>query len=169
MKRKKLIFPTLFILFIAISSTFDYSIGKEIGFNFYKFFKSMASFLPAVFILIGIFEIWIEKEKIEKHLGDKSGFLSYLWAILLSGTTVGGLYIAFPIAHSLYTKGAKLSVIFTYVGAAAVARVPMSIYEANYVGLKFTIIRILVSLPLIIISSILLENYLKDKKYIIKK
>ncbi len=165
MKLKKIIFPICFLIFIALSYFLKFDSGKKIGFDFYKFFKSMLSFLPAVFILIGIFEVWIKKEKIERHLGKNSNHFSYLWAILLSGTTVGGLYVAFPIAHSLYKKGAKLSIIFTYIGSAAVARVPMSIYEASYVGLKFTVVRIICSLPLIILSSIFLEKYLKKKNY----
>ncbi len=120
----------------------------------------MISFLPAVFILIGIFEVWVKKELIIAHMGQDSGIRAYFWAILLSGTTVGGLYVAFPVSYSLYKKGARLSAIFTYIGAAAVARVPMTVYEASYVGLKFTLIRLSVSLPLIILSSILFEKYL---------
>lgn len=168
MDKKKLIFPILFIIFLSLSFLFKFNIGEEIGYNFYKFFKSMISFLPAVFILIGIFEVWVKKELIEAHMGYDSGIKGYFWAVLLSGTTVGGLYVAFPVAYSLYKKGARLSVIFTYIGAAAVARVPMTMYEAAYVGIKFTIIRILVSLPMIIFSSIILEKYLKNKNYEIK-
>ncbi len=164
-----MIIPILFIIFLIISFSVDFESGKEIGFNFYKFFKSMISFLPAVFILIGVFEVWVKRELIEKHMGEESGIRGYFWGIVLSATAVGGLYTAFPIAYSIYKKGARLSVIFTYIGAAAVARVPMIMYEASYVGLKFTIIRITVSLPLIIISAIILEKYLKNKNFEIKK
>lgn len=165
---KKLIFPLIFISLVGISFLTDFETGKGIGYNFYDFFLSMISFVPAVFLLIGIFEVWVKKETIEKHLGENSNPLSYLWAILLSGTTIGGLYVAFPVAHTLYSKGARLSIIFTYVGAAAVARVPMTLYEASYVGVKFTIIRIAVSLPLIIVSSMLLEKFLKNRDFTIK-
>jgi uncharacterized membrane protein YraQ (UPF0718 family) len=85
--------------------------------------------------------------------------------VLLAGTTVGGLYVAFPVAYSLYSKGAKLSVIFTYLGAAAICRVPMTIFEASFMGIKFTTIRLLVSLPLVIVTSILLGNYLAKRNY----
>ena len=85
--------------------------------------------------------------------------------MLLAGTTVGGLYVAFPVAYSLYSKGAKLSVIFTYLGAAAICRVPMAIFEASFMGIKFTRIRLLVSLPLVIVASMLLGNYLTKRNY----
>ena len=125
----------------------------------------MMTFLPLVFILIGLFEVWVKQEVIEKHLGEKSRFLGYFWALLLAGTAIGGLYVAFPVASSLYKKGARTSIIFTYIGAAAVCRVPMTLFEASYLGLKFTLIRLLLAIPLIIFSSILFEKYLKNIKF----
>lgn len=125
----------------------------------------MLKILPCAFILIGLFEVWVKRETVEKHFGEESGLKGYLWAVLLAGTTVGGLYVAFPVAYSLHSKGARLSVIFTYLGAAAICRVPMTIFEASFLGIKFTAIRLFVSLPLVILSSILLEDYLKKTGY----
>ncbi len=75
----------------------------------------MLKILPCAFILIGLFEVWVKKEIIEKHLGEESGIKGYMGAILLAGTIAGGLLVAFPVAYSMYNKGAKLSVIFTYI------------------------------------------------------
>ena len=88
--------------------------------------------------------------------------------ILLAGTTAGGLYVAFPVACSLYNKGAKLNIIFAYISASAICRVPMVIFEASFMGIKFSLIRLVVSLPLVLLSSMLLGNYLEKKgSYII--
>jgi uncharacterized membrane protein YraQ (UPF0718 family) len=125
----------------------------------------MLKILPCAFILIGLFEVWVKRKTVETHLGEKSGLRGYLWAVLLAGSTVGGLYVAFPIAYSLHTKGAKLSIIFTYIGASAICRVPMTIFEASFMGIKFSIIRLLVSIPLVIVGSMLLGNYLTTRKY----
>jgi uncharacterized membrane protein YraQ (UPF0718 family) len=125
----------------------------------------MLGIMPGAFILIGLFEVWVKREIVERHLGEGSGFRGYLWMILLASTAVGGLYLAFPVAYSLYSKGAKLSVIFTYLGAAAICRIPMTIFEASFLGVKFTAIRWLVSLPLVIITSMLLGNYLTRRGY----
>lgn len=43
--------------------------------------------------------------------------------------------------------------LFTYLAAATITRVPMTIFEATFVGIKFTIIRFVVSLPLLILAS----------------
>ena len=154
-----------YAIFVAISWIVDFNPGKEIGSNFASFALEMLKILPCVFILIGLFEVWVKSETVEKHLGEGSGIKGYLWAVLLAGTTVGGLYIAFPVAYSLHSKGAKLGVIFTYIGASAICRIPMTIFEASFLGIKFTIIRLLVSLPLLILTGMLLGKYLSKRNY----
>jgi len=154
-----------YFLFLIISLAVGFRPGEEIGHNFAWLCMAMLKILPGAFILIGLFEVWVKRETIEKHFGEESGIRGYLWAVLLAGTTVGGLYLAFPVAYSLYHKGAKLSVIFTYLGAAAICRLPMTIFEASFLGIKFTVIRLLVSLPLVVVTSILLGNYLTRRNY----
>ena len=154
-----------YIVFILFSFITGFDPGKQIGKNFITFSVDMLKILPCAFVLIGLFEIWVKKETVEKHFGKGSGIRGYMWAVLLASTTIGGLYVAFPIAYSLYNKGAKLSIIFTYIGASAICRVPMTIFEASFMGIKFSAIRLLVSLPLVIISSILLGDYLEKRNY----
>ena len=161
----KIVGISCYVLFLIVSVIFGFNPGKEIGYNFVSFSVDMLKILPCAFILIGLFEVWVKRGTIEKHFGEQSGVRGYIWAILLASTTVGGLYVAFPVAYSLYSKGAKLSVIFTYIGAAAICRIPMATFEASFMGIKFTAIRLLVSLPLVIVTSILLGNYLAKKNY----
>ena len=154
-----------YTLFIALSWIFGFDPGEEMSKNFTSFALDMLKVLPCAFILIGLFETWVKNETIEKHLGEESGIKGYVWGILLASTTVGGLYVSFPVAYSLFRKGAKLGVIFTYVSASGICRIPMTLFEASFLGWKFTIIRLLVSIPLVIITSMLLGNYLKKQKY----
>ena len=165
----KILLIIIYFLFVGISLIFHFESGELIGKNFLDFAFSMIKIVPVAFVLIGLFEVWIKRETIEKHLGYNSSWRGFLWAILLSGTTVGGLYVAFPIAAVLHKKGAKLSVIFTYIGASAVCRIPMLVFEASFLGIKFTLVRLLVSLPLIIISSVIMDNILTKTNYTIAK
>jgi uncharacterized membrane protein YraQ (UPF0718 family) len=148
---------------ILISFAFHFEPGKRIGFNFLAFFLEMLKILPCAFILIGLFEVWVKKESVENHLGQEAGPLAYLWVILLAGTTIGGAYVAFPVAFSLYKKGAKFSVVLTYIGASAICRIPMTIFEASFLGIRFSLIRLLTSIPLVIASSIWLGSYLEKR------
>jgi uncharacterized membrane protein YraQ (UPF0718 family) len=158
-----------YFLFLILSLIFHFSPGKKIGHNFFSFSLHMLKILPCVFVLIGLFQVWVKRELIERHLGEGSGLMGYIWAVILAGTMVGGLYIAFPIAYSLSIKGAKIGVIFGFIGASAICRVPMAIFEASFLGIRFTAIRILVSIPLVIIASEFLGRYLEKSNYRIMK
>ena len=163
-----IVFISAYVIFIVVSLLIGFNPGRQIGLNFITFSVEMLKILPCAFILIGLFQVWVKRETVEKHFGEESGIRGYLWGVLLASTTVGGLYVAFPVAYSLYSKGAKLSVIFIYIGASAICRIPMTIFEASFLGIKFTAIRLLVSIPLVIIASMLLGNYLTKRGYKIR-
>jgi len=78
------------------------------------------------------------------------------------------LWTFLPRGQALYHKGARLSVIFTFIGATAIVRIPMTLFEASFLGFEFTAIRWLVSIPLVIVSSIFLEKYMVKKTFSIK-
>lgn len=157
-----------FMVFLVLSFVFKFESGMRVGTHFIEFLIDTLKIIPFAFMLIGLFEVWVPKETVEKHFGEGSGFMGYLWAILLAGTAVGGLYVAFPVAYALFRKNASLSIVFTYLGAAAITRIPLTVFEASFLGLKFTMIRLFVSLPLVIISSNLLGNYLTKHGYKMK-
>ena len=58
-----------------------------------------------------------------------------------------------------------VTVYFVYMGASAICRVPMAIFEASFLGIKFTTIRLLVSLPLVILTSKLLGGHFSERGY----
>ena len=159
----------IFAVFILTSFVAEFDAGKQIGGNFSLFSIDMLGVLPCAFVLIGLFEVWVKDETIKKHLGEASGLMGHLWAILLSSTTIGGVYVAFPVAYSLHHKGARLSVVFTYIGASALCRIPMTIFEATFLGIEFSIIRLFISLPLIVVTSMIIGSWLIKSGYTVMK
>ncbi len=159
------VLPAGFFVFVLWSFANNFAPGIRAGENALSFIKEMASILPAAFILVGLFEVWVKKETVEKHLGIDSGVKGYLWAVVLAGTIVGGLYIALPLCYVLQRKGASLGVIFMFLNAAAVCRIPMTLFEMSFLGVKFTIVRYAVSLPLLAVTAFLLDRYLRKKDY----
>lgn len=155
----------VFIIFSFISKLSSFDLGITIWDNFLIFAKDMVLILPPSFALIGLFDAWAKRESIEKHLGKTSGPFRFIWSTLLAMTTVGGTFVAFPLANTLYHKGARYSSILTYVTASSLFMIPMSIMEATMLGVKFTAIRLLSSLPFIIIGAILLEKHLVKTQY----
>jgi len=155
----------LFLTFVGISFITNNATGIQLGRNFGIFTWEMIKILPPAFILIGLFDVWAKRETIEKSFGDASGFKKYIWSVLLAATTVGGTFVAFPVAYSLYEKGAKYSSLFAYISSASLLMIPMTIMEASILGVKFSLIRIGVSIPLVILSSILLGRHLEKINY----
>jgi len=161
----KVIAAAGYVAFVAMSLAVGFEPGTRVARHCASFALDMLKILPGAFVLIGLFEVWAKRELVVRHLGHEAGILGYVWAVLLAGTTVGGLYVAFPVAYALQSKGARLSVIFTYVGASAICRVPLTIFEASFMGMKFTVVRLAVSLPLVIVSATFLERYLAGRGY----
>jgi len=152
-KKLEIIIFIGYLIFIVYAIIFKNDFGLKVATFGFNFSKNLFLLLPLSFILIGLFKVWVKREKIEQYFGHSSGLKGHFFAIILATTTVGGIFVAFPVGKALIDKGARLSVILTYLGAAAVVRIPMTTFEATFVGIKFSIIRLLFTIPLIIISS----------------
>lgn len=170
-KNKKPLFIMLsfYAIFVICSLIFNFEPGVKIGDNFLFFAIDMFKIFPPAFVIVGLFMVWVDRKTVEKFFGKSSGLMGYLAAILLACTTLYPFVVVIPMAAALSKKGARLSIMLTYLGATAICRIPMTIFEASFLGLKFSIIRYLVSLPLIVISSIFMEklvgkNYMEDSK-----
>ena len=165
----KLFLFVSFLLFIGISFFIEFEPGVEIATNFKNFLLQMLMILPPIFILIGLFDVWVKRDTIIKHLGKDGGMISYLWVFILAAPMAGGLLPSFPVAYALHQKGARLSVVLTFLGAVGVGRVPMVFFESLFLGWRFSVIRILTSIPLVIVSGIVLGKVLEKQGYELPK
>ncbi len=163
------IFPLLTYIGFAVFIVWSFATGQNQGMavwgNFTKFAITMLKLLPPAFVLIGLFDVWVSRETVEKNFGRAGGGRKYLWSILLAATTVGGTFVAFPVAHALREKGAKYSAVLAYISSASLVMVPMTIIEASILGWRFSVVRLLVSVPLVLLTSGLLGRYLERINY----
>ena len=58
-----------------------------------------------------------------------------------------------------------MKIIFAYLGFTGVCRIPMTIFEISFLGLPFTIVRLMVTIPLFLLIGILMGGILKKKNY----
>jgi uncharacterized membrane protein YraQ (UPF0718 family) len=159
----------LFAVGLGVSFLFDYEPGVRAGREFTDVIIEMLKILPWAFILIALFEQWVKQEVVVRHLGNDSGVRGYLWALLLGSMVVGGLFVAFPLAYTLRKKGASLKVVFSFLGFAGVCRIPMTLFEVSFLGLKFTLIRLVVAISLMLITGIALGGFLEKQGYQIQE
>ncbi len=164
-----LLLAAAFGAFVGGSFLWDIAPGEAMGGIFVHSLWDMLKLLPPVFVMIALFDVWVKKETVERHLGKGSGLRGYLWAIVLASMTVGGMYIAFPVAYSLFRKGARLSVVFAFVGFAGMCRLPMTAFEISFLGPKFTLVRLGVSIPLVILYAKIMGRVLERRGYEVKE
>jgi len=102
-------------------------------------FLSVALIIVAVFILIGLFNVWAKTEAVVKHLGHESGMKGLALGALLGTGLNGPLFSVFPLIKSLLQKGAKVGVIAVIYATYAI-KLPMLPLEIAFLGLKFTVV-----------------------------
>jgi uncharacterized membrane protein YraQ (UPF0718 family) len=164
-KYKQFILLATYIMATVASFLVGFNPGKEVFSNFTKFFIEMISFIPFLFIIVGLFDVWFPKEKAEKHVGQESGLKGMFLVIVLAMLQAGPLYGAFPVAYILFKKGASIKNIFIYLGAFSSLKIPMLGIEIGYLGVQFTVARTLVSLPLFIAIGCFMEWHLKGRDF----
>jgi uncharacterized membrane protein YraQ (UPF0718 family) len=171
---KTYLFDTIVLVLFIAFGIFSFSTGYKPGLeivrdNFGTFATEMLRFLPLMFVLIGLFDVWFPREKVEKHIGKESGIKGALWIFLLAMLQAGPLYGAFPVAYLLWKKGASIRNIFIYLGAFSTLKIPMLTFEIGFLGLKFSLLRTLFTVPVFIVIAVIMERYLQDKDFQIRE
>jgi len=138
----------------------DFAFGRKAGENLTSFLVEMASVLPPMFLLVGLFEIWVPRKVIERYAGLRSGMRAVPWMILLATLQAGPLYVAFPVAIGLWRKGCAPRNVFIYLGAFSAMKIPMLTFEVAFLGWRFSLARTLISIPVFIILAIAMERLL---------
>ncbi|MDV2989533.1 MAG: permease [Dehalogenimonas sp.] len=154
-----------FAVAMIASFAVGFNPGTTVFTNFRVSLVEMLSFLPFLFIIVGLFDVWVPKEKIQKHIGHESGIKGIALVVLLAMLQAGPLYGAFPIAYILYKKGISPRNLFIYLGAFSSLKIPMLGIEIGYLGIEFTLARTLISLPLFIAIGYLMERFLKGRQF----
>lgn len=114
--------------------------------------------LPPVLILMGLADVWVPKEKIKKYLGKESGFRGVLLSIFLGTLPTGPLFIAFPLAGEMLRKGARIANVVVFLGAWASLKMPQIGAEIQFLGLEFSLYRVILTFFAIIIIEFITEK-----------
>ena len=138
----------------------DFDFGRKAGKNLTSFIVEMASVLPPMFLLVGLFEIWVPRKVIERYAGLRSGMRAVPWMILLATLQAGPLYVAFPVAVGLWRKGCAPRNVFIYLGAFSAMKIPMLTFEVAFLGWRFSLARTLISIPVFIALAVAMEKLL---------
>lgn len=157
------IFILLVVLNIAIFLFYP-AVGTKSLQLTWKNLLEMASILPPIFILLGLLDVWVKRETMIKFMGDDSGIIGVLLAFFLGSAAAGPLYAAFPVAGVLLKKGSKLSNVFIMLGAWSTTKIPLILFEASALGLKFMLARLVMDLIGIVVIAYFTERMLSKEE-----
>lgn len=116
--------------------------------------------LPPVMVLMGLLDAWVPRQMVAAHLGRDAGWRGAGIAMLLGTTAAGPLYAAFPIALALGNKGARLANVVIFLGTWAAIKLPMLLIESNFLGLRFALLRLALTVPCVLAVGYLIEKLL---------
>lgn len=159
-KRYSFFLISILILLIILT------LNKEIVFKSIQSAKSsfmqMVTVLPPIMILLGLMDVWLPRETLIKYMGDKSGILGITLAMTIGSIAAGPMYAAFPFTVVLIKKGVRFSNIIIFMNAWCVTKISTLLFEISSLGYKFTLIRLAIDIPGVIIMGYLVQ-YFMDK------
>lgn len=123
-----------------------------------EYLMEMIFILPAVMVLMGLFSVFIPSDTVVKHLGKASGSRGFFLALLFGTLPTGPLYVAFPMASTLISKGARISNIVVFLSAWACIKIPQEMVELQFLGPRFMLARLSLTIVFVGLVGLVIER-----------
>ena len=161
----------LFVAIILYIITFFYNRGifSNSLIMTKNFLVEMLEVMPAIMIISALISIWVPQEVIIKNFGKSSGLKGKLFSMLIGSFSAGPIYAAFPVAQSLYFKGASIANIVIIISSWAVTKWVMFMVETSFLGLKFALTRYALTIPMILIMGYIMERLVHKEDMVEEK
>lgn len=161
---KRYLFFIITVILLAILFIVNIELGLKalstVGFSL----REIVLVLPPIFILLGLLDVWISRERMMKYMGEGSGIKGIILAFVLGSVAAGPLYAAFPVAAVLMKKGVKFTNILIFIGAWSTTKIPMFLFEMASLGTKFALTRLGIDIPGIIIIAYIIYGFVSKKE-----
>lgn len=126
--------------------------------------REMLMIIPPVFVLLGLLDVWVPREVLTLHMGERSGVRGAAMAFLIGSAAAGPLYVAFPIAGMLMKKGASFFNVLVFIGAWSTTKIPMFLFELQSLGARFAVTRAAVNVVGILLMAALIGSRVKGQE-----
>lgn len=127
-------------------------------------FAAMLLVLPPVYLILGLLDVWVPREAMMRYMGEGSGPLGTFLAFLVGSAAAGPLYGAFPVAAVFMKKGVSFFNIMVFLTAWSTTKIPMFLYETAALGLRFSLSRLLINIPGILIIAFAMNRLVGKKE-----
>ncbi|AEF93228.1 hypothetical protein Desca_0332 [Desulfotomaculum nigrificans CO-1-SRB] len=130
----------------------------------FNYLLEMLMFIPPIMVLVGLLDVWVPRRIVEKNVGKGAGLKGILISILVGSAAAGPLYAGFPVADAMLKKGCRLANAVIFLCTWATIKIPMIMMEVRFVGWKFALVRLALTLPSIIITGYLVEWFAEKNR-----
>lgn len=134
-------------------------IGARAGTGLGQFIRN----LVPVFLCVGLMDVWIERDKMIKMMGDRSGLSGMGISLLLGMLTAVPVYALLPIAGLLLKKGGRISNVLIFLCSSVSIRIPLLLFEISSLGIRFAACRFVLNLAVVFVISFLVERLLSER------
>lgn len=157
----------VFLILFAVNTVISFAM-PEIGLtafsNTAKNIKEMISVIPPIFILLGLLDVWVDRQTMIKYTGKGSGLKGILISFLLGSATAGPLYAAFPVATVMLKKGSSIFNVLVFLGAWSTTKIPLLTFEAASLGMRFMLTRLALSVIGILVIAMITDKAISQEE-----
>ena len=157
----------VFLILFAVNTVISFAM-PEIGLtafsNTAKNIKEMISVIPPIFILLGLLDVWVDRQTMMKYTGKGSGLKGILISFLLGSAAAGPLYAAFPVATVMLKKGSSIFNVLVFLGAWSTTKIPLLTFEAASLGMRFMLTRLALSVIGILLIAMITDKAISQKE-----
>ncbi len=143
---------------VAIVSPAKRLLVGEVAYN--AFMKAI-EIIIAVFIIIGLIQVWVGPQTLSRLLGKEAGWKGLALASTVPLFIGGSLFTVFPLLKTLRDKGASIACVMAFIAAWG-GKVPLLPLEIEFLSWKFAVLRICLVIPFAIIIG-LMSQFILDK------
>jgi uncharacterized membrane protein YraQ (UPF0718 family) len=113
--------------------------------------------LISVFVLIFLFDLFLNPKNVEKYIGRRSGFKGWLVTMVVGILSSGPIYAWFPVLGELRKKGMKTSLVAVFLYNRAV-KFPLLPLMVHYFGVRYTVTLSLYLIVFSIVNGLIVEK-----------
>ncbi|MFP4022516.1 MAG: permease [Candidatus Paceibacterota bacterium] len=154
------IFLLLVIILYLILGVVDSDIIQVALVYFLKVIKDVTPIFVTVFILMFLFNLFLDEKKMAKFLGESAGIKGWFISIIGGVLSMGPIEMWYPLLGDMQKGGMKNSFITTFLYNRGI-KLPLLPMMVHYFGLPFTVVLTFYMLVFSVINGILLGKILK--------
>ena len=155
-------FLILVIVSCGVVGVFDFNLLFSTLVIFWELLRKVIPILAGVFLLIFIFNIFLNPKRITKYLGKQSGLRGWLLVIGGGILSMGAIYLWYPLLSDLKTKGMSNALIATFLYNRAV-KIQLLPFLICYFGWPFTLTLTFYMVIFSVVSGLLVEKLVPSK------